>query len=137
MQNKTLVVIFLAFLFGGCAFVKDAPRNVMGFSVRDIEAARGNASSQVYQAASADIFKAVIEEFQLKKYYVFTKDEIRGFISVMNIPGVVDTTEVGVFITALPAGKGVKVELSSRSTPAKRIVALALFEKLGEKFQSR
>jgi hypothetical protein len=54
----------------------------------------------------------------------------------MNIPGVVDTTEVGVFLTRLPKGQeGVRVELTSRSSPAKKTVAKLLFPELSEKFK--
>ena len=63
------------------------------------------------------------------------KDEVRSFMVVMNIPGCVDTTEVGVFFTDLPRQQGVKVELSSRSSPAKKAVAKVLFSELNDRFK--
>lgn len=134
MIKKTLLFVFSLILLCGCASVVDAPRNILGFSRKSLEKERESSSYQVYQSDRKDIFMAILEACGNAKYTVFTKDEISGFIAVMDIPGAVNTTEVGVFLTELPGGRGVKVELSSRSTPAKRSVAAVLFSKLAEKF---
>lgn len=134
MNLKILSLLIAILMFSGCASVMDAPRNILGFSRRDLNASRENSSFQVYQVGSQELFDVTVEVFSQARYTVFTKDAIRGFIAVMDIPGVVNTTEVGVFLTAQPDGRGVKIELSSRSTPAKRTVAALLFSKLGEKF---
>ncbi|MBF0595016.1 MAG: hypothetical protein HQL22_08600 [Candidatus Omnitrophica bacterium] len=135
MYIKLFTLVVLLISTGGCASLWDAPKNIIGISTRDLESARKDSTYQVYQAGFSDVFNAVIEESEKAKYYVFIKDEIRGLITVMNITGVVNTTEVGVFLTPLSRGRAVKVELSSRSTPAKRIVAALLFSKLGERFK--
>jgi hypothetical protein len=135
MLKNILLLCCGVMLLGGCASLWDTPKAVAGFSIRDLEAARANAVSQVYQAGPDEVFTAVLEELKELKYLVFMQDDVRRFISVMNIPGAIDTTEVGIFVTELPGGQGVKVELSSRSTPARRAVAMALFDKLSEKLK--
>ena len=134
MIHKTIITALFCVLLCGCASVLDAPKNVLGFSRRALTAERENSSYQVYQASLQDVFGSVTKVFQKEKYTIFTSDEIRGCIAVMDIPGVVNTTEVGVFIEEQTGGRGIKVELSSRSTPAKRTVAALLFSKLGEMF---
>ena len=131
---KKFIVIFTLFFCSGCASLWDAPKNIVGFSTKDMEDARAESLYQSYQGEFLDVFNAVIEIAKENKYYIFTKDEIRGMIVLMEIPGAVNTTEVGVFVMPLPGNKGVKVELSSRSTPAKRTVAQGLFLSLGKKF---
>ncbi|MBF0388198.1 MAG: hypothetical protein HQL20_10185 [Candidatus Omnitrophica bacterium] len=135
MKIKLLISIICCLIVCGCASVVDVPRNVLGFSRRSLVAHKTNSSFQVYQAPLDEVFQAVALALEKEKYYIFTKDEPGGFISVMNIPGMVDTTEVGVFIARQTDGPGVKVELASRSTPAQRAVAAVLFSKLAEEFR--
>lgn len=134
MKNVLMLLCVLPLI--GCAALWDAPKNIVGFSTRSLEAARVNASYQSYAASQEDIFRAVLDISVKEKYNVFMKDEIRGMIVVMGIPGAVDTTEVGIFITQTSKPGVVKVELSSRSSPAKRTVALAVLNKLGELFKA-
>ncbi|MBF0619955.1 MAG: hypothetical protein HQL19_07300 [Candidatus Omnitrophica bacterium] len=132
-MNKYILLISVV-IFSGCASFWDAPRNVVGVSTRALENARKDSVFQVYACEYADCFNAVVDSAEKSKYIVFMKDQIRGLVVIMNIPGVVDTTEVGVFIAPLANHKGVKVELSSRSTPARRAVAQILFTDLAARF---
>ena len=118
----------------GCAALMDAPSNIAGFSTRSLEERRTDSVYQVYDCSEALCFQEVLNAAQNEKYHVFTQDQAKGVIVLMSIPGAVDTTQVGVFFTPLSGQKGVKVELSSRSTPAKRVVAKVLFEALSVKF---
>ena len=120
----------------GCASLWDAPQNVLGFSRRDMDAARGSAASAVYHADFLDVYEAILDIATKSKYHVFLKDEVRGFIVLMDVPGMVDTTEVGVYVTSLAGGGRVRVEVSSRSTPAKRVVAERILNALAESFQA-
>ena len=107
----------------------------MGTSTKDLEAGKVDSIYQVYPCAVEACFQAVIDVARDSKYYVFMKDEVRGLVVLMNIPGFVDTTEVGVFFTELPKQQGVKIELSSRSSPAKKAVAKVLFSELSGRFK--
>jgi hypothetical protein len=134
---KILKVMSCFLLLGvccGCAGLLDAPKNVVGISVRDMEDRRSGSIYQSYECSVMECFDAVVDIAVLNKYNVFLKDEAKGVIVLMDIPGAVDTTEVGVFFTALETSKGVKVEVSSRSAPAKRTAAVLLFAELAQKF---
>lgn len=126
--------LFLLLTCFGCASLWDAPKNVAGFSVRDMEGRRSGSIYQSYACTLPSCFNAVTNIAIQNKYNIFTKDEARGLIVLMGIPGAVDTTEVGVFFTVLEKESGVKVEISSRSSPAKRTVAVLLFAELAQKF---
>jgi hypothetical protein len=131
---KKTILVFTAFVLTGCATIADAPKNIVGFSTRDMEAARVKATTADFQADFTGVFDTVLALAKENNYYVFTQDEVRGLIVLMNIPGFVDTTEVGVFITPLKGG-AFRVEVSSRSSPAKEAVAKAILGKLEEKFK--
>jgi len=107
----------------------------MGTSTKNLEAGKADSIYQVYPCEIMACFDAVEKVAQKNEYHVFMKDAVRGLIVLMSIPGYVDTTEVGVFLTELPQEQGVKVELSSRSSPAKKAVAKALFSDLNDYFK--
>ena len=75
------------------------------------------------------IYPREIQKFQGNNYLIFQKDEVKGYIILMGIPGYVNTTEVGVFLVEV-SGHETRVELSSLSTNAKRAVAKTLFKGL-------
>ena len=75
-----------------------------------------------------------IEDDQPKRNYLelFIKDTDQRFLVVMGIPGCVNTTEVGIFVTSLEQGAG--IEISSLSTIAKIKAAEIVFEELQKSF---
>jgi len=133
-MKKSMLVLFSACLLTGCATVADVPKSIIGSSTKDIEAARVKATTADIQADFTGVFDTVLDVAKENKYYVFSQDEVRGLIVLMNIPGCVDTTEVGVFISHLKGGT-FRVEISSRSSPAKEAVAKLILGKLEEKFK--
>lgn len=136
-MKKYLTVVLIAVSFFGCASLKDFPKVVLGTSTRELEAARSNSIYQDYPYKKAACFDALLRIISKNKYHVFIQDPARGLIVVMNIPNYVDTTRVGIFINELPQGEGVRVEFSSRSTPAKRAVAKLLFGELSDFFKKQ
>lgn len=131
---KSILALLILFSLCGCASLLDAPKNVVGMSTRDMEDARTKSVYQTYGCRFSDCFAAVTDCAQKAKYVIFSQNEVRGLVVLMGVPGYVDTTEVGVFLTQLPEQQGVKVEVASRSSPAKRVVAQILFGELGKKF---
>ena len=131
---KTLIVICCLVGLSGCSALSDMPASVAGVSVRALEDARVDAIYQSYPCTINDCFDAVIKMAGEREYYIFTEDRIRGLVILMKIPGCVDTTEVGVFVSESLHGEGVLVELSSRSLLAKKTVAKALFTALAARF---
>ena len=134
-MKKIFLLFFLVVVFTGCATVKDVSRNFAGTSTRDLEAGKADSVYQVYSCSMADCFAAVTDVADENNYYTFMQDEARGLIVIMNIPGCVDTTEVGIFFTALSGQQGTRIELSSRSSPAKKEVAKVLFSELNDRFK--
>ncbi|NTV28507.1 MAG: hypothetical protein HGA80_00305 [Candidatus Omnitrophica bacterium] len=129
---KRIWVVLVAFMVCGCAAVVDAPRNIIGFSMRDIEDVRGQSIYQSYNCELDKCFSAAIYIAEDKKLQVFMKDERRFVLVLMGVPGVVDTTEVGLFFSAID--KGVRVEVASRSSQARRIVARMIFGEMDNRF---
>ncbi|NLE65630.1 MAG: hypothetical protein GX606_06925 [Elusimicrobia bacterium] len=128
------MILMILLLGTGCASLWDAPANILGFSRRDIQEARKDATYQMYAAERGDVYAAVLEVATEAKYDIFLQDEVRGVVVVMGIPGLVNTTEVGIFLSSARNSPGVKVEIASRSTPAQRAVGQVLFSALREKF---
>lgn len=134
-MKKIFIILLLVLALTGCASVKDVSRNFIGISTDELEAGKTDSIYQVYPCEVSACFDAVIDIARENKYYIFMKDEVRGLIVLMNIPECVDTTEVGVFFTRLSREQGVKIELSSRSSPAKKTVAKVLFSEMNDLFK--
>lgn len=75
-----------------------------------------------------------VKDEQSKRNYLelFIKDADQRFVIVMGIPGCVNTTEVGIFVTSLE--QGAAIEISSLSTIAKIKAAEIVFEELQKSF---
>lgn len=71
---------------------------------------------------------------KVKNLEVFLQDRKKKKIVVMGIPGHVNTTEAGIFFTAIE-GKGTAVEVASLSTAAKIKAANMIFAALGKEFK--
>ncbi len=69
-----------------------------------------------------------------KNFDIFIKDRLRQRVVVMNVPGAVNTTEVGIFFTVVE-GKGTEIEVTSLSTSAKVKVSDMLFTELQATFK--
>lgn len=138
MKRMALVMActlgLLAGLSAGCAVVKDAPLNVAGWSTRDLEDARRNSVYGSYSCGAREAFETVFKIAEDSGYTVFRRDEGRGMVVLMGIPGAVNTTEVAVYINPALKAEGVKIEVASRSAYARRLVARNLLGVFSEKY---
>ncbi len=125
-HRLTATLMLLGFCGCTMAELKDVPKTIWGSSTRVLEQARANAITKTYDRGYWDCFKAAEKVVKRQGYVLFQKDEVRGFMVVMGIPGAVDTTEVGVFFVDLNDHQ-TRMELSSLSTNAKRLLAKDLF----------
>ncbi len=100
-----------------------------GSSTRVLERARAEAISKTYSRPSDEVFLEIAKIAQLQAWEIFIKDKKQGLIDVMGVPGGVNTTEVGIFVSALKENE-TKVEVASLSTNTKRIAAETLFAEL-------
>ncbi len=126
---KVLVVGILVFASAGCAFVTEVGKTLWGSSTREMEKRRVDAITRTYHKGYWDCMEAVLKVIEENHYLIFQKDEVRGHVVVMGIPGYINTTEVGIFFVEISDNE-VRIELSSLSTNAKRAVAKALFKGL-------
>ncbi len=111
----------------GCAQVSEIGKTVWGSSTREMEKRRPQAIVKTYSKGYWDCMKAMLKVIQDKEYTIFQKDEVKGQIVVMGIPGYVDTTEVGIFFVEV-SDQETRIEMSSLSTNAKRAAAKTLFK---------
>jgi hypothetical protein len=135
MRYVSLFVVCV--LLAGCASVLDSPRSLLGVSTRDLELRRSHAVYKTLSCSATDAFDAAEAFAMANKYLVFRKDRAGLFLVLMHIPGAVDTTEVGVFLVPLDEGRSVRIEVSSRSSFARRVVAQTLFADFADDCQVR
>ncbi len=128
-EIKVFAVVILSLALAGCAFVGEAGRTLWGSSIREMEKRRVDAITRTYHKGYWECMEAVLKVIEEDHYLIFQKDEVRGHVVVMGIPGYINTTEVGIFFVEISDNE-VRIELSSLSTNAKRAVAKALFKGL-------
>lgn len=102
-------------------------KTIWGSSTRALEQARPQALTKTYDKPFWDCVRAANDVVIKKKWIVFKKDEVKGYMVIMGVPGAVNTTEIGVFFVEDSEAK-TRLEVASLSTSAKRIVAKALFK---------
>ena len=124
-----LFMVILVMGFGGCAILQEFPKTLWGSSTRVLEEARSNAITKTYDQDYWKCLRATIDFLNKKKYVIFKEDDVHAYLVVMGIPGSVDTTEVGIFFVEINDHQ-TRIELSSLSTNAKRLLAKPLFHGL-------
>ncbi len=119
-------------ILGGCASV-DSPSEVLkkiwGSSTKSLEEGRATAIIKTYYYPYWEVVKSSKEVFVKKSYVIFKEDSVKGYYVLMGIKGSVNTTEVGVFFVE-ENDHQTRVEITSLSTNAKRLVAKGLFHGL-------
>ena len=129
---RFILMISIIFLCSSCAVwdnTQEVGKTLWGSSTRALENARDNAMTKTYEKSYWDCVRSAIDIVKRKKLVLFKKDEIKGYLVVMGIPGSVSTTEVGIFFDELTDTQ-TRVEISSLSTNAKRKVSKILFHGL-------
>lgn len=104
-------------------------KTIWGSSTRALEAARDRAITKTYNKSYWDCVRSAQSVIDKKKWVLFKKDEIKGYMVVMGVKGCVNTTEIGIFFVEL-SDTQTRIEISSLSTNAKRQVAKGLFHGL-------
>jgi len=149
-MKKSYLFILLLFFMCGCACVQEPFKVVWGSSTKALYDNRDTATVKMYECFANDCFDKIVdiiknheakitkktqigdeevEVEEVSQYNLFIKDRKNYVIVVMNVPGSIDTTEVGIFITPLKL-KESKVEIISLSTAAQKTVANMIFEQL-------
>ncbi len=153
-MKKIYAIIFLLFFVCGCACVQEPFKAVWGSSTKALNDNRDTATVKMYECFANDCFDKIVgiikdheekakkktqigdEEVEVEevvKYTLFIQDRKNYLIVVMNIPGSIDTTEVGIFITPLKL-KESRVEIVSLSTAAQKTVSKTIFDQLDKTY---
>lgn len=125
-------ILMVVCLCSSCSVLdtgEEFAKTIWGSSTRALEKARDNAITKTYDKSYWECVRNSLAVVGRKKWIIFKKDEIRGYMVLMGIKGSVNTTEVGVFFDEL-SDTQTRIEVSSLSTNAKRKVAKALFHEL-------
>ena len=130
--RSNLLLLMTVLLFSSCAVwdnTVETGKTIWGSSTRALERARDKAITRTYDKSYWDCVHSAIAVVNKKKWVIFKKDEVKGYMVVMGVKGCVNTTEIGVFFVELSDNQ-TRIEISSLSTNAKRKVAKALFHGL-------
>lgn len=138
-KNLKYFCLFFLFLTTGCSPFRTA-QHIVGISLDEFEKYRDQAISQHVACKVSECFNAILAigtdqpsmPHSRKDFEVFQAKGRKGVVVFYGIPGQVDTTEVGVFIT--PQADGSLVEIISRSSSAQKKVARAVFTELDVSF---
>ena len=127
------MILAAVILLASCARVTDyvvEPVRVMwGSSTRALEKARGDALKETCPYGYAQCFDDVLAIARKQEWTVFIQDHKQRHIIILGIQGSVNTTEVGIFFSAVKENS-VTVEVTSLSSPTKKTVADILFNGL-------
>jgi len=134
MKKLMLVMVFGIFVFSGCVSPKEAWRGFAGISTKVLEEGRGKALAKEFAYDQPVCYDKVIGILEDMRAYVYAKDKNRSFIAVYVTR--TDTTPVGLFFTAGPAGR-TKIEVSSPSTFARESFSAKLFGALDKSLKAK
>lgn len=114
------------FVLSGCAGIREGTRGFLGISTKALEERRAEAISRVFPMDTGTCTEAVREALSDTGAYIYTEDSAKGLIAAY--VSRTDTTPVGIFISGHNGQS--RIEISSRSTYAKELIAEKLFERL-------
>lgn len=125
-------VVLAHFLVSGCAPLTELGQKVWGSSIAHLERARAEGRSITVAMPLAACFEKCRRIIEAMKAQIYLEDPKKRYLAAMKFEGHVDTTQVGIFLTAVDA-VSTKVEVSSLSPGLASFVAQVLFPELGEK----
>lgn len=120
---------FIFCLFAGCAHIEETAKVIWGSSITHLEKERPNGKSQVFALSLEKCFEETDKIIVYHGGFVYLKDQKERYMAAMNFKGFVDTTEVGVFFTALDNNQ-TQVDVASMSPKLVRRVAEFVFSGL-------
>lgn len=121
-------VFLMNMVVSGCSSSVEAVRKVWGSSIQTLQDERARAIRDVYSCEYQECYDLIKElgrktsEDSIPAYQIFQERPREGILVVMAVPGQVDTTEVGIFLSRIKSHE-TAVEVSSLSQGAKRKVA--------------
>jgi hypothetical protein len=157
-MNYRLLLFFCcsSVLALGCRSLVEPVKVFWGSSTKALEEARAEALKKTYQCSQAECMDVVVEMTKVKKpeptvekiteikdkaaveevplnLRLFQQNRKKGLLVVMDVPGAINTTEVGVFF--VPQENALtRLEISSLSELAKVNAAQLIFAELDKHF---
>lgn len=123
MKINMFLVLFLTVFVSGCAFFTDP----FCLSLDDVELAREKGTAKMESKLEVDKLRANIKATaEVKKWKIYRDLPSDNLFVIMNIPGFIDTTEVGVWVEPKEEG-GCVIEVASLNPKAQKVVADELF----------
>lgn len=142
-RTKIWLLFLLLPLLASCGTVTETAKAIWGSSTKALEAARVDAPSRTFRCdrdACMDVVAGMtVEDLdqdppRLKSFSLFSQNRRTGVLVLMDVPGMINTTEVGVFFDPLPEEGGVKVDVASLSSHAEQNASDILFAELAQQF---
>ncbi len=124
-----LLCMLVCFYLAGCSSLQEKARVIWGSSTKALNEARSTAQEQTFMCSYKECFDQVLEASHQAGYKVFIKDPRKQIIVLMNIPGSIETTEVGIFFDESSDGQTL-IQVSSLSFRAKQTAAAEIFDHL-------
>jgi hypothetical protein len=118
------VALFGLLLVSGCAILTDPA----GKSIKPALDARKNAEETVVPGTLDDVYRKVVATADAAGWEVFRAFPEKHMVVYHQIPGAVDSTQVGVFCTE--NAQGILVQVASPSLFSRELAAKALFPRL-------
>jgi hypothetical protein len=135
MKLIRCILLLAALCSVGCAGIRESTRSLAGVSVRRLEDARASAVRGEFSGTADQCYAFTAAQAQQAGLLILQQNRSRLFLVITQIPGVVNSSEVGVFF--VPIGtRQTRVEIASPSELAKRKVAQWLLPLLREQFPS-
>lgn len=120
----------LTLLVSGCAGLKEGVRGFFGISTRALEKARKGAIVKNFNYDYFTCYSKTLDALKEIKSFVYAKDMKKQMIAIY--VSETNTTPVGIFFKDIDENN-TQVEVSSRSTQAKELIAVKLFAALKQK----
>jgi hypothetical protein len=119
-----LIAVFCLSGLTGCSTIKEATRQVMGISTKEVEASRKDALTRDFNLSYDDCYAKALKTLAYIGSYVYMEDKSKNLVAVYFSEA--DTTVAGVFFDRTDADN-TRVEVCSPSTYAKEYIAAKLF----------
>ncbi|MBT3288236.1 MAG: hypothetical protein HN849_09300 [Victivallales bacterium] len=121
---QTALAFTILATLSGCAIIRDPGGN----SVAAVRKVRAEARTRVVPGKLEDVYRRTIETADAAGWEVFRRFPEEHLVVYHQIPGSVDSTQVGVFCSE--SDGGVLVEVASPSIFSRELAAKILFRRL-------
>ena len=126
---RSICVLLLVILLGGCSSMQEGTRGFLGVSTKVLEDGRQDAIKQTFRYDYDSCYNEALKILKKTEVdtYIYAQDRKKGLIAVYLSE--TDTTPVGIFFLAINANN-TQIEVASPATYAKESIANKLFSRL-------